>query len=134
MMNVEIPTVNNKVAVEYLKVFYPSLKNEITQLSYQDNLAGIIQATINYIKTLLQESKTSMVARKIKTMEWLYRNGNTYIKDLIENVFIRSFESMRRISDRQQWSLIYKYMPLQFQKIYEDQVKKDELFFKKVHH
>ncbi|PTT20268.1 hypothetical protein DBR28_20910, partial [Chryseobacterium sp. HMWF028] len=61
MMKVQMQTINQKIAVEYLKFFYPPLRNEITQLSVQDNFAGIMQATVNYLKNLLQESKINII-------------------------------------------------------------------------
>jgi hypothetical protein len=95
MMNVQMQTINQKIAIEYLKFFYPPLRNEITQLSVQDNFAGVIQATINYLKDLLLESKINIIAHQIKLMDWIYRNGNSYVRDVIENLFVRSFESFK---------------------------------------
>jgi hypothetical protein len=45
MKKVQMQTINQKIAVDYLKFFYPPLRHEITQLSVQDNFAGIMQAT-----------------------------------------------------------------------------------------
>lgn len=131
-MNEPMQTINKKIAVEYLKFFYPTLRGEITQLAVQDNFAGIIQATINYLKNLLQESKITIIAHHISLMEWLYRNGNSYVKDIIENLFVRSFESMKKHSKVQHWDLLYQYMPVRFQEIYSQQQQQDEIFFCKL--
>ncbi|MDH6250595.1 hypothetical protein M2347_000322 [Chryseobacterium sp. H1D6B] len=133
MMNVEMQTINQKIAERYLKIYYPSIRNEISQLSAQNNFPGIIQATINHLKSLLQESKTTIVARNIKVMEWLYRNGNSYLKQIIENLFISSFESLKRNSDPEQWSTLYQYMPLKFQEIHLAQIKQYEVITNKKH-
>lgn len=124
-------TINQKIAVEYLKFFYPPLRNEITQLSVQDNFAGVIQATINYLKNLLQESKINIIAHHIKLMDWIYRNGNSYVRTVIENLFVRSFESFKKHARMAHWKLLYQYMPVSFQIIYNEQQKQDEIFFKK---
>lgn len=124
-------TINQKIAVEYLKFFYPPLRNEITQLSVQDNFAGVIQATINYLKNLLQESKINIIAHHIKLMDWIYRNGNSYVRTVIENLFVRSFESFKKHAKIAHWKLLYQYMPISFQIIYNEQQKQDKLFFKK---
>lgn len=124
-------TINQKIAVEYLKFFYPPLRNEITQLSVQDNFAGVIQATINYLKNLLQESKINIIAHHIKLMDWIYRNGNSYVRTVIENLFVRSFESFKKHARIAHWKLLYQYMPVSFQIIYNEQQKQDEIFFKK---
>lgn len=131
MMNVQMQTINQKIAIEYLKFFYPPLRNEITQLSAQDNFAGAIQAIINYLKRLLQESKINIIAHHIKLMDWLYRNGNSYVKAIIENLFVRSFESFRKHAKIQHWKLLYQYMPVSFQTIYTEQRKQDKIFFGK---
>ncbi|GAB0157352.1 hypothetical protein CHRYSEOSP005_26250 [Chryseobacterium sp. Alg-005] len=130
-MNGQMKTINQKIATEYLKFFYPPLRHEIDQLSAQGNFAGIIQATINYLKDLLQESKINLIAHHIKLMDWLYRNGNSYVQDMIENLFVRSFESFKKHTKIHHWKLLYEYMPLSFQLIYNDQQKQDKIFFGK---
>ncbi len=130
-MKVQMQTINQKIAVEYLKFFYPPLRNEITQLSVQDNFAGIMQATVNYLKNLLQESKINIIAHHIKLMDWLYRNGNSYVRTMIENLFVRSFESFKKHAKIQHWKLLYQYMPVSFQIIYNEQQKQDQIYFGK---
>lgn len=130
-MNGQMKTINQKIATEYLKFFYPPLRNEINQLSTQGNFAGIMQATINYLKDLLQESKINLIAHHIKLMDWIYRNGNSYVRDMIENLFVRSFESFKKHAKIQHWKLLYEYMPVSFQLIYNDQQKQDKIFFGK---
>lgn len=130
-MKVQMQTINQKIAVEYLKFFYPPLRNEIIQLSVQDNFAGIMQATVNYLKNLLQESKINIIAHHIKLMDWLYRNGNSYVRTMIENLFVRSFESFKKHAKIQHWKLLYQYMPVSFQIIYNEQQKQDQMYFGK---
>ncbi|MCW3159816.1 DUF7674 family protein [Chryseobacterium oryctis] len=131
MMSVQMQTINQKTAIEYLKFFYPRLRKEITQLSIQDNFAGVIQTIIDYLKNLLQESKISIIAHHIKLMDCIYRNGNCYVRSIIENLFIRSFESFKKHAKIQHWRLLYQYMPVSFQIVYNEQQKKDKLFFGK---
>lgn len=131
MMNVQMQTINQKIATEYLKFFYAPLRTEITQLSVQDNFAGIIQSTINYLKRLLQESKVNIIAHHIKLMEVIYKNGDSYVKDIIENLFVRSFESFKKRAKISHWMLLYQYMPVTFQLIYNDQQQQDKIFFGK---
>lgn len=130
-MNVQMPTIDQKIASEYLKFFYPPLRTEITQLSIQDNFAGIMQATINYLKKLLHESKVNIIAHHIKLMEMIYKGGDSYVKDMIENLFVRSFESFKKHAKISHWKLLYQYMPVTFQVIYNDQRKQDKIFFGK---
>lgn len=131
MVKEQMQTINQKLAVEYLKFFYAPLRNEITQLSVQDNFAGIMQATVNYLKNLLQESKIGIIVHQIKLMDWLYRNGNSYVRNMIENVFVRSFESFKKHAKIQHWKLLYQYMPVSFQIIYNEQQKQDQIYFGK---
>ncbi|RMZ59394.1 hypothetical protein D1631_07400 [Chryseobacterium nematophagum] len=131
MMNMQMKTINPKIAIEYLKFFYPPLQKEITQLSVQDNFAGVIQTTVDYLKKLLQESKVNIISHHIKLMDWLYRNGNSYVRDIIENLFVRSFESFKKHAKIQHWKLLYQYMPVSFQIIYNEQQKQDKIFFGK---
>ena len=124
-------TINQKIAVEYLKFFYPPLRNEITQLSVQNNFAGIMQATVNYLKNLLHESKISIIAHHLKLMDSIYKNGDSYVRTMIENLFVRSFESFKKHAKIQHWKLLYQYMPVSFQIIYNEQQKQDKMYFGK---
>lgn len=130
-MNVSMKTINQKIAIEYLKFFYAPLRNEITQLSVQDNFAGAIQATINYLKKLLLESKVNIIAHHIKLMDMIYKIGDFYVKQIIENLFVRSFESFKKHAKIAHWKLLYQYMPVSFQLIYNEQRKQDKIFFGK---
>lgn len=128
----EIKTsVNQKTAAEYLKFFYPRLRNEIDELSVKGNFAGIIQTTINYLKTLLKESKINIIAYHIKLMDMIYKNGDNYVKDIIENIFVRSFESFKKHGKISHWKQLYQNMPVSFQVIYTEQRKQDRIFFGK---
>lgn len=130
-MNAQMQKINQKIAVEYLKFFYPRLRTEITQLSIQDNFAGVIQSTINYLKNLLMESRINIISHHIKLMDMIYKNGDSYVRDMIENLFVRSFESFKKHAKIQHWKLLYQYMPINFQLIYNDQRKQDKIFFGK---
>lgn len=130
-MNVQMRTINQKIASEYLKFFYPPLRNEITNLSQQNNFAGVIQSTVNYLKNLLLESKVNIIAHHIKLMDMIYKLGDSYVKDMIENLFVRSFESFKKHAKISHWKQLYQYMPVTFQVIYNDQRKQDKIFFGK---
>ncbi|WP_435524387.1 DUF7674 family protein [Chryseobacterium indoltheticum] len=71
-------------------------KRKSCKLSAQDNFAGIIQTTVDHLKNLLQESKINIVNHNIKMMDWLYRNGTQNVKQIIENLFVRSFRSFKK--------------------------------------
>ncbi|MFC7347762.1 hypothetical protein ACFQO9_13635 [Chryseobacterium zhengzhouense] len=131
MKNIEKKVINESGAIEHLKVFYPSLQKEIVQLSAQNNFAGIIQTTVDHLKNLLKESKINIVNHNIKMMDWLYRNGTKNVKQIIENLFVRSFRSFKKQTDTNQWNLLYQYMPVSFQRIYDKQNKMDEVLFKR---
>ena len=118
--------INEKSTIEYLKAFYPDIRNEISNLSERNNFAGIIQTTVDYLKNLLEQSKIQSVIRNVKRMDWIYKRGNSYVRYLIENIFIRSFESLRRKISPQQWKFIFQEIPSDFKTIYMKQTRKDQ--------
>ncbi|MCX8525265.1 hypothetical protein OF897_15195 [Chryseobacterium formosus] len=118
--------INRITAAEYMKVFYPSIRNEITELSVQNNFPGIIQVAIDNMKSLSQNSKIQKISISIKRIYWIYKNGNSYIRYIIENLFVRSFESLRKNLQPQQWKFLYQEIPGDFQKIHSSQSKLDK--------
>lgn len=117
--------INQKKTVEYLKAFYPDIRNDIANLSDRINFAGIMQTTVDHIKNLLEQTKIQSVIRNVKRMNWIYNRGNSYVRYLIENIFIRSFESLKRKTNPQQWRFLYQEIPADFKTIYLEQTRKD---------
>ena len=123
--------INENTAVEYLIISYPEIQNEITELAAKQNFAGIIQVTVDHLKSLLKESKTNIVTQRIKMMDWLYRHGTYTVKHIIENLFIRAFGSLKKYTSSNQWNEMFQYLPIEFQQIHLNHVKLDQRLFSK---
>lgn len=118
--------INRFTAVEYLKVSFPSVRREIVTLSEQNNFPGVMQVMIDDMKTDTQKSNVQKINISIKRMYWIYKNGNSYIRYIIENLFIRSFSSLRKSLKPQQWRFLYQEIPKDFRMVYSEQTKKDQ--------
>jgi len=118
--------INRFTAVEYLKVFFPSVRREIVTLSEQNNFPGVMQVMIDDMKIDTQKSNVQKINISIKRMYWIYKNGNSYIRYIIENLFIRSFSSLRKNLKPQQWRFLYQEIPNDFRMVYSEQTKKDQ--------
>lgn len=118
--------INRFTAVEYLKVFFPSVRREIVTLSEQNNFPGVIQVMIDDMKTDTQKSNIQKINISIKRMYWIYKNGNSYIRYIIENLFIRSFANLSKNLKPQQWRFLYQEIPKDFRMVYSEQTKKDQ--------
>lgn len=118
--------INRITAIEYMKVFFPSIRSEITELSVQNNFPGIVQITIDNMKSLSQHSKIQKMSVSIRRMYWIYKNGNSYIRYIIENLFVRSFESWRKNLQPQQWKFLYQEIPSAFREIHSLQIVQDQ--------
>lgn len=131
MKIIENTVINESLASEHLKIFYPYIQKEITELSSQNNFAGVIQAAVNYIKNLLKDAKINIANHHIKMMGWIYSKGKTNVKIVIENIFVRSFGSFKNLVESHQWFTIYSQMPNEFQQIYIKQMRHDEILLNK---
>lgn len=118
--------INQKSTVEYLKTFYPAIQSQITELSERNNFAGIMQTTVDQLKNLLEQAKIQSVIRNIRRMNWIYLRSNSYVRYIIENIFIRSFDSLERKATPQQWKFVYQEIPADFRAIYLNQNQKDK--------
>ncbi|MBP3944107.1 hypothetical protein J5U18_11165 [Sphingobacteriaceae bacterium WQ 2009] len=108
-------------ASNYLSYRFPAIKQEIKQLKSHNNFAGILQAIVNYLKQLIVDGKIRMVSRLIKFVAIVFTHGNNYIKEIIENLFVRSLESMHKRCDVNQWHYVYQKLPAPFKIIYNQQ-------------
>lgn len=118
--------INRFTAVEYLKVFFPAVRKEIVTLSEQNNFPGVVQVAVDDIKVLTEKSNVQKINISIKRMYWIYKNGNSYIRYIIENLFVRSFGNLRKNLKPQQWKFLYQEIPKDFRTVYSEQTKKDQ--------
>ncbi|MFD1630127.1 DUF7674 family protein [Pseudopedobacter beijingensis] len=110
--------INEERAAMYIAVHHKEISEEIQQLSSHKNFAGIIQAVINQIRGLLEKGEFVRIVRHIRYIAWIYQRGNEYIRYIIENLFVRSFEGIRRRCSTKQWLQLYAKIPNPFKVIY----------------
>lgn len=108
-------------ASTYLSIRFPEIKEEIKKLRSQNNFAGVLQAIVNYLKELILQGKIKTVSRLIKFVGFVYKNGNGYITEIVENLFVRSLESMHKQCNISQWKYLYSKLPQPFRSIYNQQ-------------
>lgn len=96
----------------------PEVQEEVNRLSSRDNIAGAIQIVITFMKDMLHVHNLSRVSWSMMFMGWLYGRGDSRLKELIENLFVRSFNSMKRHCDPQEWYMVQKKMPFSLRKVY----------------
>lgn len=123
---------NEKLAVEHMKVFYPYMRNEITGFSADHNFGGILQILVDDLKDSMRKENILKILNSIKRMEFIYNRGNSYVRYMIENLFIRSFKSIRMKAKPQQWKIICQEMSESFLQIHKIQMNKDELIKSKM--
>ncbi|ULT23706.1 hypothetical protein KUH03_31835 [Sphingobacterium sp. E70] len=46
---------------------------------------------LNHINYLLSNGQIEKIGNRLKYMGWLYRRGNEQVRNIIENLFVRSF-------------------------------------------
>mgnify|MGYP003398497835 CR=1 FL=1 len=117
--------INEKSAGVYLARHYGEIKDEIHRLSVLKNFAGILQAIVNYLKLLLEKRQLNKLGTRIKTIGPLHKKGNDYLKYIIENLFVRSFEGIRRRCTAEEWAALYKEIPSNLKNIYLQQAKEN---------
>lgn len=115
--------INQTGASRYLAAHYLEIKEEINTLSSDRNFAGVLQAIINYLRVLLTHSQIKAMSHFIRSVGWVYCRGNQYVKYIVENLFVRSFEGIRKRCTPQQWQFLFKKLPQPFKNIYSLQNK-----------
>ncbi|MBW7960613.1 hypothetical protein H3C65_03940 [Patescibacteria group bacterium] len=114
-------TLNPKAAANYLAKKCPDIRNEIMKLSKAQNFAGVMQAVVNYLRTLLADAKLKVIGREIGFVGKVYQRGSDYVKDIIENLFVRSFKGIQKRCTSEEWTYLYPKIPADFRKIYLEQ-------------
>ncbi len=110
--------INESEASFYLAYHYAEIEEEINRLSDHKNFAGIFQAIVNHIPLVLARGQVEKMGVKIKLIGWLYKRGNVYVKEIIENLFVRSFTGMKKRCTKEQWTYIFRLVPNNLKRIY----------------
>lgn len=115
--------INENTASVYLAYHYGEIGKEINELSTRKNFAGIFQAIVNHINLLLSKGQSEKIGARIKVIGWLYKRGNEYVRYIIENLFVRSFEGMKRRCTTEQWIYVYQLIPNNLRNVYQLQAQ-----------
>lgn len=110
--------INEEQAAIFLATHYKEISTEIKSLSSDKNFAGMFQAIVNQMRSSLDKGEFSKLIKYLKYTSWTYKRGNEYLQYIIENLFVRSFESIRKKCTNIQWQRLYKKIPKPLKLIY----------------
>jgi hypothetical protein len=99
----------------------PEIKSEIGRLSSKENIAATLQVVVTYTREMLTRHQVAKVNYCMALMGWIYNLGNEPIRDLIENLFVRSFNGMRSLCRPNEWDQIQSRMPAKLYMVYKGQ-------------
>ncbi|MCL4639006.1 MULTISPECIES: DUF7674 family protein [Olivibacter] len=112
--------INQDEIPDIISAEIPEIKREISELS-RENLAGALQVVVSYIRDRITVHEIAKVIYSISLVGWIYNCGNERVKDLIENLFVRSFNGMRKLCSQYEWGLIEKRIPIKLLTVYTKQ-------------
>lgn len=99
----------------------PEVNNEIDRLSSKENIAGVLQIVVTFTRELLKNQRWAKVNWNMMLIGWVYDRGDEAVKDMIENVFVRSFNGMQNLCGQSNWQLVQKKIPISLYSIYLSQ-------------
>ncbi|MGK6352157.1 DUF7674 family protein [Parapedobacter sp. DT-150] len=111
-------TINQNELSSIIESELPEVKDEIVHLTAKDNVAGAMQIVATYMRDMMQEKKLAKVVRCMKLVGWLYGRGNDRVRDIIANVFVRSFNGLRNACSQWEWVQLREQMPANLYSVY----------------
>ncbi|KGE12556.1 DUF7674 family protein [Sphingobacterium deserti] len=108
---------------------FKEISGEIISLAQHRNFAGVVQALVNYLKSLQSIGQEAKLPRYICYVGKIYNRGNGYVRYMIENLFVRALGSLERRSSSTGWQAIAKRMPKTFTEIYLKQINESTLHY-----
>lgn len=110
--------INQTELPEIIAQEIPEVKNEIGKLSSKENIAATLQIVVTYTREMLTRHQVAKVNYCMALMGWIYSLGNEPIRDLIENLFVRSFNGMRSLCRPKEWNEIQSRIPTRLYTVY----------------
>lgn len=99
----------------------PELKQEVGKAFYKQNAAAVLQVVVNFARDMLVKRNLSRVKWCIHYVGSVHEKGDAVVKDIIENLFVRSFNGMKRLCTPAEWQEIYSKIPENLGIIYSNQ-------------
>ncbi|MEH6309024.1 hypothetical protein RYH73_25460 [Olivibacter sp. CPCC 100613] len=96
----------------------PEATEEIQKPSTRENLAALLQGVVNYLRDRLAMHEIGKVRYTMAFMGWVYTTSDEKVRDLVENLFIRSFNSLKRHCSKLEWEEIESSIPQRLFSIY----------------
>ncbi len=99
----------------------PELKEEVNRLTVKENIGGLVQIMVTFTKDLLKHRKWTRAKWNMLFVGWLYERGDASLKNMVENIYVRSFHSMQKACGQQQWAKVYQRIPQSLLMVYKRQ-------------
>lgn len=96
----------------------PELKQEVGKAFYKQNAAAVLQVVVNFARDMLVKRNLCRVKWCIYYVGSVHEKGDAVVKDIIENLFVRSFNGMKRLCGPVEWQEVYSKIPVNLGTIY----------------
>ena len=114
--------INQYEVPAYLVDEFPELKEELKSISPTLNIFKSIQCFSDYTKRKVLQHDLQVVKRCFAIAEKIYSNGNTIVRDAIENLFVYSFSSLLNLGGKDEKRELQGLMPLCLHAAYVQQI------------
>lgn len=111
-------TINQQEITGIIAREIPEVKAEIDHLSSQANIAGVMQIVVTFARDMLVQRSLAKVNWCMALIGWMYGRGDQTVKEMIENVYVMSFNGMRNLCGQREWQLIQQQIPANLYSIY----------------
>lgn len=110
---------HSHAAATYLARTFREIKGDIQRLS--KNFPAVLQTIVNFMRSHQDHPRSQR--HQLQVLGRLYSKGDSYVRFLIEHLFIRSLHGLQRRKTPFQWSRFFEQVPGNLQKIYVNQKK-----------
>lgn len=108
----------------YLAEKIPGMEQELKTVSPTLNIFKTIQCLASYTRKKVTQHDFTAVKKCFAIAEDVYMEGNTQVKNAIENIFVFSFSSILNLGSNEEKRQLQALMPLHLHTAYIKQVLK----------
>lgn len=108
-------------AVQEITEVVPDFGNEVKGIKIQ-NSYNIIRTFTERIKNMIRQNDRNLLFRSLQKMDKIYTDGDTVLKNAIENTFIYSLDNFTAFCSEEYKKVIFSHISPDLQKIYSRQI------------
>lgn len=114
-------TMNYLQAVQEINELFPDFERELNKTK-SPNSYSVIRTFTERIKNMIRQNDSNLLFKSLQKIDKMYLNGDTLLKNAIENTFIYSLDNFTAFCSKEYRQMIFSHISSDLKNSYSRQI------------